>query len=485
MHRGPRSQTASFRGLLAFAALLAAAAGLLPATPAPAAETFEKARADVEKRLDRSLQELAATRDRIAKEKVPLSRTVSELENEVIGLRREHARLLKIRDSRTIDLTSLRRQVESMGEQEDFVNSRLNEFVRDFEGRLDVSELPTYEARTSAAKLAEKNVNLSAEGKRETQLAVVSAALARLDLQLGGHVFPGAALGPDGVLTEGHFVALGPSVMFAGGDGRVAGVVENRLNAADPVVVPLPGGLASKVADIAAGGRGELPFDATLGKALKTQKARKSLRQYLREGGMVGYTIVVLGATAVLLAIFKSREILGFPVAGPEELDQVLEELGRGDREAALRRARQIEGVAGEMLVTGVEHSGEKRGVLEELFFEEILKVRPVLERFLPFLAITAATAPLLGLLGTVTGMIKTFQLITIFGTGDAKSLSSGISEALVTTAEGLIVAIPILIVHGSLSRMAKHKLSLLEQLSAAFVNGVIALRHSRDEEAA
>jgi biopolymer transport protein ExbB len=108
-----------------------------------------------------------------------------------------------------------------------------------------------------------------------------------------------------------------------------------------------------------------------------------------------------------------------------------------------------------------------------------------VLERFLPFLAITAATAPLLGLLGTVTGMIKTFQLITIFGTGDAKSLSSGISEALVTTAEGLIVAIPILIVHGSLSRMAKHKLSLLEQLSAAFVNGVIALRHSRDEEAA
>ena len=92
-------------------------------------------------------------------------------------------------------------------------------------------------------------------------------------------------------------------------------------------------------------------------------------------------------------------------------------------------------------------------------------------------MAITAAAAPLLGLLGTVIGMIKTFQLITIFGTGDAKSLSSGISEALVTTALGLIVAIPTLILHGALSRMAKHKLGLLEQLSVAFVNGVTAIQ--------
>ena len=77
--------------------------------------------------------------------------------------------------------------------------------------------------------------------------------------------------------------------------------------------------------------------------------------------------------------------------------------------------------------------------------------------------------------------MIKTFQLITIFGTGDAKSLSSGISEALVTTALGLIVAIPALIIHGMLARMAKHKLSTLEQLSIAFVNGVMAIRRDSD----
>jgi biopolymer transport protein ExbB len=82
-----------------------------------------------------------------------------------------------------------------------------------------------------------------------------------------------------------------------------------------------------------------------------------------------------------------------------------------------------------------------------------------------------------MGLLGTVIGMIRTFHLITVFGTGDAKSLSSGISEALITTALGLIVAIPTLILHGALSRMAKRKLGILEELSVAFVNGVTAIR--------
>ena len=93
-------------------------------------------------------------------------------------------------------------------------------------------------------------------------------------------------------------------------------------------------------------------------------------------------------------------------------------------------------------------------------------------------MALTAAAAPLLGLLGTVTGMIKTFNLITIFGTGDAKSLSSGISEALVTTELGLVVAIPSLILHGLLSRMARQKLGDMEQTAVGFINGVIGTRH-------
>ncbi len=450
---------------------------LLAAAPA-AAESFRSAQSDVAKRLDASLEELARTRESIAKEKIPLSRAVSRLEDEVLSLRQERARLLKLRDSRTIDLSSLRRQVESLENQEDFVNSRLNEFVRDFEGRLDISELPLYEERTAAAKLAEKNVNLDAEGKRAAQLAVVTAALGRLHAQLGGQVFAGSALGPDGVLTDGSFVALGPTVFFASRDGEVVGLVESQLNAADAVVVDLPTG-KDGIRELAETGAGFLPFDPTLGKAIKTERARKSLGQYVSEGGVVGYVIVSLGLSALLLTAFKSREILGFSVAAPDQVDNILGELAKGNDAAAAWQAEQVEGVAGEILVTGVKHSDQSRSVLEEMLFEKILKVRPTLERFLPFLAITAAAAPLLGLLGTVTGMIKTFQLITIFGTGDAKSLSSGISEALVTTAMGLIVAIPTLILHGALSRMAKRKLGLLEELLVAFVNGISTIRNA------
>lgn len=462
------------------AALMVVCALLGLATTA-AADGFAAARKDLDAKLERSLSELAGTRKQIAKEKIPLSRQVSKLENEVIALRQTHQRLLKSHDSRTIDLTSLRRQVESLGEQEEFVESRLDEFVRDFEGRLDISELPLYQERTAAAKLADKNVNLDAAGKRGAQLAVVQAAIDRLREQLGGRVFPGEALSPDGVLTAGTFIAIGPTVFYANSDGSVAGLVENRLNAADPVVVRLPGDAAEHIVQVAQSGAGPLPLDATLGKALKKEKASKTLMQYIDDGGVVGYVICGLGLAALILTAFKSREIIGFEVAQPKQVDGILTELARGSREGAAKKAAEVQGVAGQMLAIGVAHAEEKRGVLEEMLFEKILGVRPVLERYLPFLAIAAAAAPLLGLLGTVIGMIKTFQLITIFGTGDAKSLSSGISEALVTTALGLVVAIPTLILHGALSRMAKHKLGLLEQLSVAFVNGVSSLRHREE----
>ena len=110
---------------------------------------------------------------------------------------------------------------------------------------------------------------------------------------------------------------------------------------------------------------------------------------------------------------------------------------------------------------------------VEEALYEKFLEILPPLQRGLPLVAIASATAPLLGLLGTVTGMIHTFELINIFGTGDARSLASGISEALITTEFGLVVAIPALILHALLSRKVQGIRSTLELTSLAFVNGL------------
>ncbi|GHC02208.1 MotA/TolQ/ExbB proton channel family protein [Cerasicoccus arenae] len=433
---------------------------------------------NVDERLEDALKQLDVVNQEIRNEKIPLSKAVSEIETKVVRLEREYDNLLKQRDSRTIDLNSLERQVKQMKDQADFVQNRLNEFISEFEGRINISELPAYAELISAAELAPTNVNLSPEQKRALQFDVIEAAMTRVENLIGGYAYEGAALSPDMELVDGKFAFMGPSVFFSSNDGQVYGLVETQLNAADPVVVDLPDSVDQGISKAIQTGAGNMPFDSTLGKAIKVAKAEKHLMAYVEDGGEVGYVIIGLGFIACFLALFKCAEIFSFKVAMPKHIDAILDDVDKGDMKAAQDKANSIGGAAGEMLAAGVVNSEEKRGILEEMMFERILKARPYLERFLPFLAITAAAAPLLGLLGTVIGMIKTFQLITIFGTGDAKSLSTGISEALVTTALGLIVAIPVLILHGMLSRMAKRKLGLLEQGAVAFVNGVMSRRH-------
>ncbi len=125
------------------------------------------------------------------------------------------------------------------------------------------------------------------------------------------------------------------------------------------------------------------------------------------------------------------------------------------------------------MLTAGAEHLREPRELIEEVMYEVMLTTRLKLQGFLPFIAICAASAPLLGLLGTVTGIIKTFKMITVFGSGDVRTLSDGISEALITTKFGLVVAIPSLLLHAFLSRKARGVVGNMETSAVAFVNQV------------
>ncbi|MCA9446607.1 MAG: MotA/TolQ/ExbB proton channel family protein, partial [Candidatus Omnitrophica bacterium] len=113
------------------------------------------------------------------------------------------------------------------------------------------------------------------------------------------------------------------------------------------------------------------------------------------------------------------------------------------------------------------------RELIEEVMYEKVLSARLKLDKYLAFIAISAASAPLLGLLGTVTGIINTFKLITVFGSGDVKTLSGGISEALITTEFGLIVAIPSLLLHALLSRKSSSIVSEMEKSAVALINQV------------
>ena len=135
--------------------------------------------------------------------------------------------------------------------------------------------------------------------------------------------------------------------------------------------------------------------------------------------------------------------------------------------------ADTIAGPTGKMLASGAEHLGEPAELIEEVMYETVLTTRLKVERFIPFVAICAASAPLLGLLGTVSGIINTFKMITVAGAGDVKSLSGGISEALITTKYGLIVAIPSLLLNAFLSRKARGVVAQMEKAAVSFVNQV------------
>ncbi|MFP4157249.1 MAG: MotA/TolQ/ExbB proton channel family protein [Opitutales bacterium] len=458
---------------------LLAAAGLLAFQSGVRAESFDAANAQAQRDLEKALTELNDVRENIASEKIPLIREVSSLEDEVRQKSGELDRLLRLRDNRDVGLNRLRNQVEAMEEQNNYAAGLLDEFVRSFETRIDFSERHLYEETAEEARLALEDPNMSQADQFNTQIEVIGAAVERLGKLVGGYTYEGLALAPNGDILEGTFASFGPSVYFASANGELEGVAITKLNAAEAAIAVPHGDFGPSIRQFIESGEGSIPVDATLGKALKIDQQRDSMLEHINKGGVVGWVIIGLGLVCLLIGLFKIFEVTGVKTPAAEAVQSVIGKIESGDLAGARKETADMPGIGGELIKTGLEHAEEKRGTLEEILYERIISIRPKLERLLPFMALTAAAAPLLGLLGTVTGMISTFNLITIFGTGDAGNLASGISQALVTTELGLIVAIPSLILHGLLSRMARQKVGDLEQAAVGFINGVIGSRHS------
>jgi biopolymer transport protein ExbB len=216
-----------------------------------------------------------------------------------------------------------------------------------------------------------------------------------------------------------------------------------------------------------------MALDATLGNAFKLSALKESLYEKLAKGGLVMIPLLGLGLAALLVAFYKWFQLSRVRLATERDLQKVLQHLENREQEKALAHARSIPGMVGDLLASAVEHANEKKEYIEEVLYEKMLAARTQLERGIAFLALTATTGPLMGLLGTVMGMIATFKLISSFGSGDPKLLAAGISEALICTATGMAVAIPALLFHAFLSRKAKGVIGSMEQTAVGFVNGV------------
>jgi len=205
-------------------------------------------------------------------------------------------------------------------------------------------------------------------------------------------------------------------------------------------------------------------LDPTGGSILGLLVQAPNTQEQVEQGGPVGYVILAIGAIGLLIAL--ERFITLFLIGGKVRR-QMKSETPSNDNPL------------GRVMLVKEANKDADLETLELKLSERILKELPVLQSRLTLIKIVSVVAPLIGLLGTVTGMINTFQAITLFGTGDPQLMAGGISQALVTTVLGLVVAIPMVFISTLLNTRSRGIINILQQESA----GIIAERAEAEEQ--
>jgi len=207
-------------------------------------------------------------------------------------------------------------------------------------------------------------------------------------------------------------------------------------------------------------GSSALGIDPTRGVILSMLIQAPDTVERIQQGGLIGYIILTLGAVGFLYAIIR---LITLTMTGNKMNTQI--QSSDADKNNPL----------GRVFIAAEQDQTNNTDNLELILDEAITREIPILEKGLSMIKLLAAVAPLLGLLGTVTGMIGTFQSISLFGTGDPKLMASGISQALVTTMLGLCVAIPLLFLHSLVSSRSRTLIQILDEQTAGLISKRIA----------
>jgi len=216
-----------------------------------------------------------------------------------------------------------------------------------------------------------------------------------------------------------------------------------------------------------------LYLDLSSGSAFRQLTDMPTWYDQLKAGGVLMYPLIGVGLVALILIVERLIVLMLETKNSEAFAGRISGVLQSRNWDEARKLCSGKKGSLAQVLRSGIDHRDERVEVLESVMEESIQKSLPRLERNMSALSILGMVSPLIGLLGTVTGMIATFQMITLYGTGDPKIMSGGISEALVTTQYGLIVAIPIILLHGYFQGRIDRIVGILEEKSIMLVNAV------------
>jgi biopolymer transport protein ExbB len=237
--------------------------------------------------------------------------------------------------------------------------------------------------------------------------------------------------------------------------------------------VKMPSSYISEAEKFSANKSQGLFVDPSSGGAFRFISDMPDWWEELKSGGSLMWPICLVGILGVIIALERFFVLLRESKKTQNIATKVSPVIQEGNWAEALRICAQSKASVARVLTIGINHRQESPEVLESVVEEAIQGSMKPLDRNMASLQIIAVVAPLLGLLGTVTGMIATFQMLTIYGSGDPRMMSGGISEALITTEYGLFIAIPVILVHGYFQSRVNAIINTMEEKAMMLVNAV------------
>ena len=373
------------------------------------------------------------------------ARKINKQQKEVKTLRKKAAVLQRFADEQLMSVDELEKRVNLWSTQSNYQKQLLTSFA-------ESTQLPVDSL---------KQVN----GDPVVDIEALSLMSAQLLERLTPAWQEKQVISEAGSIESVNTLTLGP-IEVAYDDTELTGGPISRELSSEPRVLAniFDKKSIAELGSIKSSGAGLLRFDPTLGNAYKLLDKEEDILGHVEKGGVWALPIVFFAFLSLVVSTLKAVQLIRLPKIDLVLIDKIkalvqhesqgdITEVNRAKEEISLLSA-SANGAQKKLvdIAMGTPVSQER----DDLLVAYLIEYKYKIERFIGAIATSAAIAPLLGLLGTVSGMISTFMMMTIFGTGDASTVSGGISEALITTELGLIVAIPSLIISALLSRRTK-----------------------------
>ena len=472
------------------------------------ANSEDKANANVSitllAKIEQAQQKLMTVEKAIVKQRQQLANEIFAKQQSLSSLKEKAAVAQRLADENTLGLTQLQTRLDSWQQQSQYQLNLLNRFFRQHNIN-EMGELTTNLANVST----ENHAALSSH-----QLSQLESFILKQKQALYPSWQASDIVMNNGLIQAGQRLTIGPVSWFASAES--AGLLaldsssQGQANQAKKAPVeqistvftdnasqtllafakqaeqPTQSTQATQAASannnsekINSAITANITFDPTLNRVIANQNQQESALEHVNKGGIWAFPIIAFAVFALIIALLKSVQLLRLPKILPASLPASMFGLGvlgsttkpfvakaqfkTQENPSDIEKKHQFKQASMQGQLLQIAQQFPVGSVRDEQIFNQLIQHKYQLDKWLGAIAITAAVSPLLGLLGTVSGMIETFNMMTIFGSGDPEVVSGGIAQALITTELGLVVAIPALILNALLSRKVKSYFSQLE----------------------